>query len=707
MIKFEKNIFSNKALPLLGFLGFVIAFSLGGTWFYNQQKAVLENNFHHHLESQANFLETVAYHSLLKGDYHAIISSIENFGTGNAEIAEVSLRTSNNYMLSMYKRSTPAIKPLHFERKISYSFDKTAVLSLTGDLGSITDPLTELKIQVVTTGILLAIFFGFLVFHGMRRKIEAAILFDRTEELKNTNQLLHQEITEREQAEKKVIRAHDELNQIFDAAIDSIRIVDKNFNHVKVNSAFVRMTGLSETAIIEKKCYEVFPGPRCDTENCPLSRIKNGAELLEYETEKKLPDGRLMPFLVSAVCFRDTNGEMIGIVEDFKDISERKHAEEELRQAQKMEAIGTLAGGIAHDFNNILNAILGYTQLSLYEMPEDNPTYNNLQHVVKSAKRATELVKQILAFSRHSEHEKRPLEIQFVLKEALKLLRPTIPSTIQIKQEIDIKCRPVLADNTQIHQIIMNLCTNAYHAMREKGGVLTVSLDEYEITPEIAPHIDIAPGLYARLSIIDTGHGIEENTIKRIFEPYFTTKNRREGTGLGLAMVHGIVTAHMGAIKVQSTPGKGSNFTVFLPLLTDMQDFISQESSVAPALPTLCGNILLVDDEDTIVQLGKKILETLGCKVTAFTSSNAAWEAFRKEPENYDAVITDQTMPEFTGLELSKKILGIRPDIPIILATGYSETVNEEQAKKAGITKYIMKPLAITELAKAAESVLG
>ena len=391
---------------------------------------------------------------------------------------------------------------------------------------------------------------------------------------------------------------------------------------------------------------------------------------------------------------------------------ERKWAEEEkkrlqaqLQQAQKMQAIGTLAGGIAHDFNNILFPIIGYTEMTLADLPENSLTRSNLEEVLKAAERAKGLVRQILTFSRQSEQERKPLKIQPIIKEALTLLRASLPTTIEISQNIDKKCGAILADPIQIHQVMMNLCTNAYHAMREKGGVLGMTLTEVDIDScDLGSNVDLKPGRYLRLTVSDTGHGMEPAEMERIFEPYFTTKGPGEGSGMGLAVVHGVVRSHGGHITVYSEPGKGAAFHVYLPRI----DGIGTSPIPVPSEPIPKGTerILFTDDEKQIVDMVQQMLERLGYHVTARTSSVEALKAFRTKPDKFDLVITDQTMPNMTGAELAQKIMGIRPDIPIILCTGFSEVIEKEKAKAMGFRDYVMKPIVKSDIAKIIRRVL-
>lgn len=384
-----------------------------------------------------------------------------------------------------------------------------------------------------------------------------------------------------------------------------------------------------------------------------------------------------------------------------RDMQERdkKGLEIQLIQAQKMEAIGTLAGGIAHDFNNILSAIMGYSELALIKAPKEKQLYNNVQNILHASHRAKDLVQQILTFSRKTEEKKAPVQISHLVKEALKFLRSSLPTTIEIREEIAREIGIVNANPTQMHQVIMNLCTNASHAMQKEGGILEVGLRNVDLdSHSAARYPDIDPGKYLRLTVSDTGEGIAPEIMGRIFEPYFTTKEKGVGTGMGLSMVHGIVKGHGGMVTVYSEPGKGSTFHVYIPLIQEegKRPEIDEDASV----PTGTEHILFIDDEPALADLGKQMLERLGYEVTSRTSSVEALELFKAQPDRFDLVITDMTMPNMTGDRLAREFVKIRPDIPIIICTGYSEQITEEKAKRMGIKAFVMKPFVMKELAK-------
>ncbi|MCU0592667.1 MAG: response regulator [Desulfobacterales bacterium] len=393
-----------------------------------------------------------------------------------------------------------------------------------------------------------------------------------------------------------------------------------------------------------------------------------------------------------------------------RQVEERTQAlaesERQMQQVLKLQAIGTLAGGIAHDFNNILFPIIGYTEISMDDVAEDSPIRRNLEEILKAANRARELVQQILTFSRQNGRERKPIRVQVIVKEALRLLRASIPKTIDIHVDIEDRCNAIMGDPTQIHQVIMNLCTNAYQAMQETGGTLEVRLVETHIGyEETVKRIGIKMGPHLHLTVKDEGVGMEPSVLHRIFEPYYTTKEPGKGTGLGLSVIHGIVKNHGGFITVESTPGKGSTFHVYLPTLEDVEAEIEEAASAAKSGGS--ERILLVDDEMQIVDMEKHMLEKLGYRVTTRTSSLEALETFVGQPDQFDLVITDMTMPHMSGDHLARRIWDIRPGIPVILCTGYNEMMSEDKAMAMGIRKFILKPIDKDELAVAIRSALN
>ena len=370
-----------------------------------------------------------------------------------------------------------------------------------------------------------------------------------------------------------------------------------------------------------------------------------------------------------------------------------------------MEAIGTLAGGIAHDFNNILSVILGYVELARDQLSEKSAVSEDLGQVLLAGNRAKDLVSQILAFSRQAQSNLISLNPAVIIKETLKLLRASLPATITIQQEIDSEAGLILADPTHIHQIMMNLCTNAFHAMEAEGGILTVKLMKKIVgSNDPARDLPLKPGNYLTLSIIDTGVGIATETREKIFDPYFTTKEIGKGTGMGLAVVHGIVESYGGFISCDSRPGEGTSFHISLPT-TNIEKSVEKEAT--ENFRHNKEHILLIDDEGVLVEMNAKILERLGFQVTTRNSSIEALSTFLNKPDAYDLVITDQTMPGMTGVDLARRMLQVRPELPIILCTGYSSLVSEEKARSMGIKGFAYKPITKAAIGNLVRKVLS
>lgn len=510
------------------------------------------------------------------------------------------------------------------------------------------------------------------------------------------------DITQRKEAEEGLRR----LASAIDQASETVVITDQNGRVQYVNPAFTKLSGYSREEAIGQN-PRILKSDKQDASfyKKMWKTLKRG-EVWHGHLINRKKDGSLFEEEATISPVKNNEGKITNFVAVKRDVSREVSLEKQLRQAVKMEAIGTLAGGIAHDFNNILAAILGYGEMAREQLPAEGQAAKDIVQVIKAGNRAKDLVRQILAFSRQGELDFSPLEIQTIIKEALKLLRSSLPTTVQIKEHIDGSCYPVLADPTQIHQVVMNLCTNAKHAMVESGGTLTVSLVEVEIKGSETFHncVHLDPGTYLDLAISDTGCGMDEHTQSKIFDPFFTTKELGKGTGLGLSVVHGIIKQHRGDITVESTLGQGTVFHVYLPV-------IDKPKSVAPDVvlndvPRGTERILLVDDEADVVNMMRRMLESLGYFITSFTSSTEALETYSAQPDQFDLVITDMTMPGMTGEILAKKMMHIRPDLPIILCTGFSETMDEEMTVSLGISKFLLKPILKKQLAKTVREVL-
>ncbi|MFZ5775871.1 MAG: MASE3 domain-containing protein [Thermodesulfobacteriota bacterium] len=506
------------------------------------------------------------------------------------------------------------------------------------------------------------------------------------------------DITDRKQAEQSIQNAKDEWERTFDAIGDIATIQDSGHRILRANRRAGEVFGVKPEELVGRHCYEVFHQADTPCPGCPalLTASDSGSHTAEV-THQQVH----RTFAVTASPIQSPDGGPANIVYIARDITELKALERQLRQAQKMEAVGTLAGGIAHDFNNILTPVLGYSEIIAESLPKESPLIEPAREVLKAGRRARDLVKQILSFSRQAEQERNPIEMQLVVKEVLKLLRSSLPTTIEIRQNVSSDCGSVLADPTMIHQVMMNLCTNAYHAMRDTGGILAVSLGEVEIGPDdYVTELHLKPGPYLRLEVSDTGCGMPQHIVDRIFEPYFTTKEKGEGTGLGLSVVHGIVTSLGGHVTVYSEAGKGTTFHVYLPRCQQANGILSGAAARALSLPRGDEHVLVVDDEKVIVDLMRQILTSLGYRVTTCIDSRQALEQFEAQPTGFDMLITDMTMPHLTGAELAQQAMAIRPELPVILCTGFSEIINEEKAKALGIRRLLMKPVLRDELAR-------
>lgn len=567
----------------------------------------------------------------------------------------------------------------------------------------------------------------------------------KTQQLQETIGQLQEEVKTRKKTEETIAAAHSELDLIFNTVTEGMRVIDTNFVVVKANQALAKLTGIPLDTIVGEKCYETFPGNACHTQECPLTRVIMGENHIETEVDKKHTDGSNFSCILTVSPHKSTEGKLLGIVETFKDISGRKNMETELMASlskanelteeleskqkelslkniqiaeafddlkntqelllrhEKMASIGTLAGGIAHEFNNILGAMLGYAEMAKDDSLEGSQTRADLEKVLKAGDRAKDLVREILTFSRQSENELSPIQILPVAKEAIKLLEASTPSSVEVRQNIYSCDKAVMANATMIHQVLVNLYTNAVQSIGEKG-VIDITIQEIVHTDqESTGPSTLLPGEYIQITVSDNGPGIDPSIKERIFDPFFTTKEIGRGTGMGLSVVHGIIVKLGGLITVDSELGQGASFHVFLPITSEEPEAHAENSE-----PLLTGteHILFVDDEMMLAHMGKQMLERLGYTVSVRTSSVEALEAFRALPEKFDLVITDQTMPNISGDELSRKMLDIRPETPIILCTGYSSAISQEKVEEIGIRAFVMKPVSKRKLSTIIRQVL-
>jgi len=521
---------------------------------------------------------------------------------------------------------------------------------------------------------------------------------------------LQEEIEERKHSEEMLRKNRSTLKQIMDTTPQSIFWKDINGVFLGCNKVFAQAAGFDNPdQLIGKTDFEL-PWTREEAEKYRADDrevTSTNRPKMHITEQLQQADGTRIWIDTSKVPLLDGQGRVHGVLGVYEDITKQKEAEADkeelekrLQHAQKMEAVGTLAGGIAHDFNNILTAILGYGEMVLEELPKDSSLSRNQQQVVRAGNRAKSLVQQILAFSRRTDIDKKPTQIVLIVQEAIKLLHATIPTSVEIREDIE-DCGVVFADASQLHQIIMNLCTNAYQAMGSQKGLLGISLHPVTIEEDDRKvhSFDLTPGQYARLEVSDSGQGMDKETLSKIFDPYFTTKDTGKGTGLGLAVVHGLVKSFAGHVSVYSELDRGTRFCVYLPIVEKDPD--SETVDATEPCPTGNEKILIVDDEDIIMGMEQQMLEGLGYRVEAFSSATDAWQAFHDAPQQFDLIITDMTMPDMTGADLTRKIKAIRPDIPIILCTGFSELINDEKATALGVCKYLTKPSSRRELARA------
>ena len=514
-----------------------------------------------------------------------------------------------------------------------------------------------------------------------------------------------QDITVRKQVEYALRKSEERLSGIVDSMADWIWEVDAEGRYLYCSQKVEKILGYSPGEMVGKTAFDFMAKDEAQKVRDAFTAIVAGkARIRDLENWNICKDGKKICLLTTGVPILGETGKLLGfrgvdkdITQDKQAYKKRKELEARLQQAQKMEAIGTLAGGIAHDFNNILSGILGYSQLAIAHINTPEKTIQHIKQIAKGTWRATDLTKQILTFSRQSESQKRPFKIYIEIKEALKLIRSTIPTTIEIKTRIDSRNRE-LADPIKIHQVIMNLCTNAYHAMRKTGGDLIVSLtDETFSSSDESRDRKIPPGEYIKLEVSDTGHGMDAKTLEKAFDPYFTTKEKGDGTGLGLALVQAIVDEHDGFLHVHSEVDKGTSFYLYFPIVKDetknKRPEIKQEIQL-----TGNENIMIVDDEELIRKSCKEFIKDYGYQVQTVRNGIEALDIFKTNAAQFDFIITDMTMPGLTGDKLATELLKIRPDIPIVLCSGFSDTISRAKAIELGIREYVQKPISHKEL---------
>ena len=519
-----------------------------------------------------------------------------------------------------------------------------------------------------------------------------------TIELETAMGSLKKEIKMRMRAQERVLKSEKKYKSLFDTSRDGIAFERLDGRLETANKAYTDMMGYTVGELQEIDTFRAIRATMpFDVKQAILDQMVEKGYCDEVETHYTRRNGDTFPALFRSWIINNESGQPVRKLNLVRDITDQRKIENRLRQAQKMEAVGTLAGGIAHDFNNVLAAIMGYIELAQFDVPEDSKARKSLGHVLKASLRAKKLVSHILAFSRQSGNEKKPLLIRHIAKEVIDLLRATLPSTIDIKQNIPSKLSTIHADATQFHQILMNLGTNAYHAIGDEAGVIEIAMNNFRTEERLVlDFAELEPGEYIKLTVKDNGSGMEADTLSKIFDPYFTTKDKGVGTGMGLSVVHGIVKSHGGSISVESTPGHGSEFSLFFPAINAVEE---SSAAVVNIKEGSGEQVLFVDDEEVLVSLGKDVLSKLGYKVVAETSSVKALALFKENPEKFDIIVSDTTMPDLTGIQLARSVRQVAPDIPIVLCTGYSRQIDEHVLNELGVEYLLIKPYEVSELA--------
>lgn len=514
------------------------------------------------------------------------------------------------------------------------------------------------------------------------------------------------DITARKRDEESLTKERTLLRTLIDALPDLVFTKDTAGRFTLCNAAELKHLGFShEEQLLGKTVFDLYRRDLAEIYHADDLMTLGGQPVLNREEPSVDSTGKARWHLTIKVPLRDGSGAIVGLVGTSRDITDRKRADEAQRRSQKMEALGTLAGGIAHDFNNILLAITGNAKLALSDLPDHHPTRENLLEIDQASARAADLVQRILAFSRQQEIKRKVLSLQPVVEEALKLIRPTLPAMIEIRGRFAENIPDVAADSSQVHQLILNLAANSAHAIGAGTGLLEISLEAVSVTADIArTSADLREGRYVRLSVSDNGCGMDKATLDRIFDPFFTTKPAGEGTGLGLSTVHGIMRSHEGAVTVYSQPGKGSAFHLYFPAAAGAA--AEAEPPQQEAARGKGERVLYVDDEDALVRLSSRTLNRLGYRVTGFANPADALSAFRSHPHDFDVIITDLSMPGMSGFDFARALLEIRPDVPIVMTSGYVRPEDQKTASGLGIRDLILKPNTVNELGRTLDKIL-
>jgi two-component system cell cycle sensor histidine kinase/response regulator CckA len=525
--------------------------------------------------------------------------------------------------------------------------------------------------------------------------------------------VLLSDVQSRLDSERALKASEKRLRDILDYSPATIYIKGLDYRYRLVNKEFLSKYGFEMDEVIGHTSADIWNADIGDQLNKHDARVIETGHMIEEIETVQNKEGEIKQLISIKFPLRDENDEIYALCGISTDITQRLQAEKEKRlleerlvQAEKMEAIGTLAGGIAHDFNNILSAVLGYSELAMLEAKQNRDNQSHLAKVIDAGMRARDLVKQILSFSRHHEPERKYVDMKELLDETMGLMRASLPSTIEIKKAIPHQLPEIYADPTQLHQVIMNLCSNAAHAMQQSGGCLSLSIEHINMDEQAArKHAGLEPGAYLKLDVSDTGCGMPPDIVDKVFEPFYTTKDEGEGTGMGLSVVHGIIKNHDGGISFSSEPDRGSTFTIFLPVREAGEHDDRAEDEDAP-LPTGSERVLFLDDEDAIVEFAIETLANLGYQAVGLSSSEETLRLLEKPSNSYDLLITDMTMPRMTGLELARKVQKIMPGLPIILCSGQAQQISAEELESAGIKKLLTKPVTMRRLASSVREVL-
>ncbi|WP_321491984.1 response regulator [uncultured Desulfobacter sp.] len=599
-------------------------------------------------------------------------------------------RTRDRKTTGLEVRLMPKKGALHLTASLEQISDESIVVEINSAGLYSNEAENKNKIHLGTVGVIRDITQRMALEDDLRKtkeKLEKRVA-ERTRELMEKNRELRAEIELRKTAEQTVQQTQKQWEEIFEAVGHMAVVTDDQHTIIAANRSAVKQTGIAKAQLLGLKCHEIFHELKAPVMNCPLEK---GSGKKEFQSTEMVVDTSGKTFICNITPVFEGKDNVTKFIHIFTDITRRTVLEKELLQAHKMEAIGTLAGGIAHDFNNILSALIGFSQLALKNAEKDSLMEEDLTEVLSCGLRAKELVRQILTFARQSDEEYAYIHLDYIVKEVSKFMRSTIPSSIDLKTLVQSTCI-VFANATQIHQVLMNLCTNSAHAMKANGGVLGISLTDVSLDQAEAESIqNLVPGNYVKLEVSDTGTGIPPGVMGKMFEPYFTTKDHGEGTGMGLAVVQGIVKDIGGTIHVQTELGKGSIFTIFIPVADDSDPHPLEEEPEYKS----CGseNILIVDDEPPITKVEQRMLEKAGYHVTIAETPCNALELFKENPHRFDLVITDLTMPGMTGDKLIQKILEIRPDLPAILCSGYQNRLVVDAETKNIWKAFVQKPI--------------